>query len=74
MLAAPDEAGDDLCHAALLALVGVGHQALHVRPQHGHEGVAEVPEQALRKAAAGLRTRVQLPPRYSIPTVVHFIY
>ena len=60
MLAAPDEAGDDLGDAALLALVGVGHQPLHVGPQHGHEGIAEVPEQALRETAAAVRERCVL--------------
>lgn len=47
MLAAPDQARDDLRHATLLALVRVGHQPLHVRPQQREEGVAEVAEQAL---------------------------
>lgn len=47
MLAAPDQARDDLGHAALLALVRVGHQPLHVRPQQREEGVVEISKQAL---------------------------
>lgn len=49
VFAASDQARDQLGHTALLALVGVGHQALHVRSQHGDEGVAEVAEQSLEE-------------------------
>lgn len=52
VLAAPDQPGDDLGHAALLALVGVGHQPLHVRPQQGEEGVVEVAKQSLMERIA----------------------
>src|SRR4029434_1899560 len=38
VFAASDEAGDDLGHAALGALVGVGHQALHVGLQQSQAG------------------------------------
>lgn len=47
MFAATDQSSDDLGHAALLALMGVGHQALHVRLQQGQERVIEVPEKSL---------------------------
>lgn len=52
MLAAPDQPGDDLGHAALLALVRVGHQPLHVRPQQGEEGVVEIAKQPLTERVA----------------------
>lgn len=45
--AAPQQAGGDLAHAALRALVRVGGQLLQVRPQQRQEGVAVVAEQPL---------------------------
>ena len=47
MLAASDQPGDDLRNTTLFALVGVGHQALHVWLQHWQKGIVEVAEQSL---------------------------
>lgn len=63
MLAAPDQPGDDLGHAALLALVRVGHQPLHVRPQQGEEGVVEIAKQPLTERVAPVnRSSRRVPP------------
>ena len=53
MFAASDQSRDDLCNAALLALVGVSHQALHVRPQQRKEDIAEIAEQSLEEQEKG---------------------
>lgn len=45
--AASQQAGGDLAHAALRALVRVGGQLLQVRPQHGQEGIAVVAKESL---------------------------
>ncbi len=47
MFAASDQSRDDLCDTALLALVGVGHQAFHVWPQQRQKGIVEIAEQSL---------------------------
>lgn len=49
MLAASDQSRDDLCNTTLLALVRVGHQALHVWPQQRKKGIAEIAEQSLEE-------------------------
>lgn len=64
MLAASDQPGDDLCNTALLALVGVGHQALHVWPQQGKKDVSEIAEQSLERAGEGNRF-ISLPADFS---------
>lgn len=53
VLATSDQSRDDLRNTALLALVGVGHQALHVRPQQGKKGIAKVTEQSLEEQEKG---------------------
>lgn len=53
VLAASDQSRDDLRDTTLLALVGVGHQALHVRPQQRKKGIAEVAEQSLAEREKG---------------------
>jgi len=54
VLAASDQSRHDLGHTALLALMGVGHEALHVWPQQGKEDVAEIAEQSLERAGEGI--------------------
>lgn len=49
MLAPSNEPRDDLWYATLLALMRVGHQALHVRLQQRNKGVVEITEQSLEE-------------------------
>lgn len=47
MLASSNQPGDDLGYTTLLALMRVGHKALHVRLQQRNKGVGEITEQSL---------------------------
>lgn len=47
MLASSNQPRDDLRYTTLLALMRVGHKALHVRLQERNKGVGEISEQSL---------------------------
>lgn len=49
MLGPSNQSRDDLWYTTLLALMRVGHQALHVRLQQRNKGVVEITEQSLEE-------------------------